>query len=297
MGQVAVFEVLDIIERLHAHEDGIEVLPKREYQRLCRRLQHMVAEVFPEHAEQAPEIAKALTGEAPPPVLPLWWEGGWQASTPSPEDLLLSAVFGQRDPRYLPEEVVEPLGNLFQQHLDSSECPFPGSYPLFVLVELVRSLLWGMLHWRAIRGRRLVSLAELLQERFGVSQETIEGLRSLAHTSQTLTEGELLRRFFGVSGAAALLDELLTLYGDVVAAKGGYDRKSTGHSLGEVVPFPRTPLPERDTTFFRQRVVQTYRSYRNAGAIAKAFRIRKSAALELLREQEEHDAGKEHQAA
>lgn len=283
MGQAALWETLEIIEKLHAHEDGIEVLPKREYQRLCRRLQKVVAEAFPDHAEQAPEIAKALAGEAPPPVLPLWWERGWQASTPSPEDLLLSAVLGQRDPRYLPDEVVEPLGDLFQQHLDGSECPFPGSYPLFALVELIRSLLWGMLHWRAIRGKRLISLGELLRERFGVPQDTIEGLRSLAHASQTLTEGELLRRFFSVSGAAALLDELLTLYGDVVAAKGGNDRQNRSPDMGRVVPFPRTPVPEQDTTFFRQRVVQTYRSYRNAGAIAKAFRIRKSAALELLR--------------
>lgn len=292
MWQAAVVEVLAIIEMLRAHEDGIKTLPKLEYQRLRRRLQTVVAEAFPSHAEQAPEIAKALAGESSPPAPPRWWESGWQVSTPSPEDLLLSSVLGQRDPRYLPEEIVEPLGALFQQHLDESDCPSPGSYPLFALVELVRSLLWGLLHWRMIRGKHLVSLAKLLRQRFGVAEETIEGMRSLAHAYQQLPEGELLRRFFAIPGATGLLDELLVLYGDVAAAK----EESSGKRPAQVVPFPRTPVPERDTAMFRRRLAQTYRSYRNSQAVAKAFRVRKSAALELLREEEEHDA-EERQAA
>jgi hypothetical protein len=299
MGQAAVFEVLEIIERLHAHEDGIEVLPEKEYWYLCWRLKKLIAEAFPDHAEQAPEIAKALAGEAPPPLLPLWWEGGWWASTPSPEDLLLSSVLGQRDPRYLPEETIEPLGTLFQQHLDESDCPFPGSYPLFVVVELVRCLLWGFLHWRAVRGKRLVSLAELLRGRFGASDETIEGLRRLAHVYRNLPDGELLREFFAVPGVTGILDDLLVLYGDVVAAKEGDSTRGDAQRAGRVVSFPRTPVPERDTAMFRRRLVQTYRSYRNSRAVAKAFRIRKSLALELLRElREEHgDAEAECEAA
>lgn len=297
MGQAAVVEVLAIIERLHAHEDGIEVLPKQEYQRLRRRLQKVVAEAFPSHAEQAHEIAKALAGESSPPVPPRWWESGWQVSTPSPEDLLLSSVLGQRDPRYLPEETAEPLGALFQQHLDESDCPFPGSYPLFALVELVRSLLWGLLHWRMIHGKRLVSLAELLRQRFGVAEETIEGMRSLAHAYQQLPEGELLRRFFAIPGVTGLLDELLVLYGDVAAAKEGASGRKPAQEPGQLVSFPRTPVPERDTAMFRRRLAQTYRSYRNSQAVAKAFRIRKSAALELLRGEEQEDAEAQRQAA
>jgi hypothetical protein len=275
-----VLRVLDIIEQLHAHEDGIRLLDSRSYRRLLVELERGLREAFPSYAERIPDIVAALRGgRAPFP--PRWWEGGWEMTSPSPEEILLSVVLGQRDPRYLPEDSRDPLGDAYREHLASTELPSPESPALFGLAFLVEALLWGFYRFRLVRNGALHGLREVLRERFGADEALLDGLALLSRRHEGMSWDQRLGAFLALPGAPQLLDRMLTLYGDLLVAKGIQD--------SVVAP---APLPDRETPWLRRRLLQVYRAAGNVGLAAKAMRMRKAEATVLIREME----GKDEQA-
>jgi hypothetical protein len=275
-----VLRVLEIIEVLHAHEDGLRPLDNRRYQQLLLELERGLQEAFPSYAERIPEIMAALCG-GPAPLPPRWWEGGWEMTTPSPEEILLSVVLGQRDPRYLPEDTRDPLGDAYREHVAGHELPAPGSPVLFVLVLLVEALLWGFYRFRLVRGGKLQGLREVLRERYGASEALLEGMASLSRRYQGMTWGEVLGAFLSLPGAAEILDRMLTLYGDLLVAKG----------VENSVVTP-APVPEDTSLWLRSRLLAVYHVAGNVGLAARALRMRKAAATALIRAME----GKDEQA-
>jgi hypothetical protein len=269
-----VLRVLEIIEVLHAHEDGLRPLDNRRYRQLLVELEHHLREAFPSYAERIPEIMAALRG-GPAPLPPRWWEGGWEMTSPSPEEILLSVVLGQRDPRYLPEDSRDPLGDAYREHVASHELPSPSSPVLFVLVLLVEALLWGFYRFRLVRSGKLQGMREVLRERYGATEPFLEGMASLSRRYQGMRWGELLGAFLSLPGAPEILDRMLTLYGDLLVAKG----------VENSVVAP-APVPEETTLWLRSRLLAVYHTAGSVSLAAKAMRMRKAAATALIREME-----------
>ncbi|MCX2726019.1 hypothetical protein OO015_00665 [Thermomicrobium sp. 4228-Ro] len=275
-----VLRVLEIVEALHAHEDGIRVLDSRSYRRLVVELERGLREAFPSYGERIPEIVAALRGERAP-FPPRWWQGGWEMVSPSPEEILLSVILGQRDPRYLPEDSRDPLGDAYREHLAGSELPSPESPALFGLAFLVEALLWGFYRFRLVRDGALRGLREVLRERFGADEALLDGLALLSRRHEGMSWDQRLGAFLSLPGAPQLLDRMLTLYGDLLVAKG----------VEQPFIFP-APVPERETGWFRRRLLHVYQAVGNVGLAAKAMRMRKAEATALIREME----GKDEQA-
>jgi hypothetical protein len=275
-----VLRVLEIIAALHAHEDGIRPLSHRSYRRLLVELERGLREAFPSYAERIPDIVDALRGKGEP-FPPRWWEGGWEVTTPSPEEILLSVVLGQRDPRYLPDEVRDPLGEAYREHVGGAEVPAPGSPALFVIVFLVEALLWGFYRFRLVRKGELVGMREILRERFAADEELLEGMAELARRHEAMSWQSRLGAFLSLPGAAEILDRIVTLYGDLLVAK---------RVEGSVVT--PAPLPSRETPWLRSRLLAVYHAAGTVSLAAKAMRMRKAEATALIREME----GKDEQA-
>jgi hypothetical protein len=275
-----VLRALEIIEDLHAHEDGIRVLDNRSYRRLLAELERCLREAFPSYAERIPDIVAALRGTSSR-LPPRWWEGGWEVTTPSPEEILLSVILGQRDPRYLPDEARDPLGEAYREHVADEELPAPGSPTLFAVAFLVEALLWGFYRFRLVRNGRLRGMREVLRERFGADEVLLEGLAELARRHEGMSWDRRLGAFLALPGAPEILDRILTLYGDLLVAKRVED--------SVVKP---APLPERETSWLRRRLMAVYHVTGNVSMAAKAMRMRKAEATAAIREME----GKDEQA-
>ncbi|GBD21751.1 hypothetical protein HRbin28_02210 [bacterium HR28] len=276
-----VLEALQLIEVLHAHEDGIRTLDPKGYRRTLRDLERALREAFPSYQDRIPEIVAALQG-GKKPLPPRWWEGGWQMTTPSPEEILLSVFLGQRDPRYLPEDALDPLADAYREYLRGSELPSPESPVLFGLSLVVDALLWGFHRFRLYRNGRLVGMRELLRERFAADEALVDGLALLSRRCEEMGWEQRLAAFLALPGAAQLLDQILTLYGDLLVAKG----------VERTPVLPPAPVPERETPWFRRRLLQVYATVGHVGFAARALRIRKARASALIREMEAKD-GKE----
>jgi hypothetical protein len=272
-----VLRALEIIEALSAHEDGSRILDHRSYRRLLKELERELRDAFPSYAERIPDIVAVFRG-GKPPLVPHWWEGGWEMTIPSPEEILLSVVLGQRDPRYLPEDSRDPLGDAYRREVESADLPSPESPALFVVAMLVDALLWGFHRFRVLRNGALVSLREVLRDDHGADEVFLEGLSSLARRSQGMSWDQRLGAFLSLPGAATLLDRMLTLYGDLLVAKG----------ISDSVVTP-APVPSRETPWFRRRLFSVYRVVGNVGLAAKALRLRKAQATAMIREMEGKD--------
>lgn len=272
-----VLRVLEIIEALHAHEDGIRPLDKRSYRRLLVELERGLREAFPSYTDRIPDIVEALRGKREP-FPPRWWEGGWEMTAPSPEEILLSTILGQRDPRYLPEDLRDPLGDAYQEQVASSDSPSPGSPTLFALAFLVEALLRGFYRFRLVHQGALRSLREVLRDRFSADEALLDGIAVLSRRHEGMSWDQCLGAFLALPGAPELLDRMLTLYGDLSVAKG------IQHSV--VTP---APLPDSSTPWLRRRLLQVYRVTGSVSLAAKAMRMRKAEATALVREMEGKD--------
>ncbi len=272
--QGAVLEVLEILERLALHDDGIAVLTHQELSRLHGRLRTRLADAFPDWREEVDMLVRAVRGTAAAPLPPRWWQMDWRKSEPSAEEQLLALLLSYELPSYMPEDRVDPLSDWYRQR----EAADPDSYPLFVIVKLVRSLVWGLVSMRYAKDGELIPLRDIVAERLSVDPVLLERLVALGREAHRLDDNTVLSRFFAIPGAAALLDKLLVLYGDLVAAR-------QPSRVSETISYPRTPLPGRDDPRFRRRLTAAYRFWPNTRVLAKAFRIRKQTALAMIREE------------
>lgn len=271
-----VLLALECVQRLRDHEDGIRILNHREYQCTVAQLKRCLSEAFPER-QDIDEIVATLRG-SPAHVPPRWWQRGWQVMEPSTEERVLSLLLGAVDPRYLPEDTIDPLGDLYREHVseDLPECP--ASPALYAISALVDALLRGLSSFRVLREGRLVSLGEELERRFGASRETVDALRELSRKSSGLSWQERLSRFLAIPGAPELLDAILVLYSDLVAGRSVSPKAEAGMVLA------RAPVPERESAWFRSRLWQVYLTAGSVQVAARALRIRKADASRIVRE-------------
>ena len=273
-----IFQILDSVRALE--ERGMSLHGKARRKTL-ERLEALIVHAFPGHAEYAREIAECLLGEAPPPLPPHWWRSSdYRVMEPSVEEEALSRLLAERDPEYLPGDDKDPMTTLYlKQVRDGVQ-----SYVLFSLLFFLRALLWGLHRFWVLRSR-LVPIREILERVYGVSPETIAGLDALSRkhgsvpVSLSRQSEVILSEFFAIPGSLRLLDSLGVVYGDVVVGL----RRAEPQGADKVL-YPRTPVPERDDEWLRQRLRVLHGILGSVELVAKAFRMRKATALKMLHE-------------
>lgn len=94
----------------------------------------------------------------------------------------------------------------------------------------------------------------------------------------------ILSSFFSLPGSLKLLDDIATVYGDVVVGL-----RQVGEQDG--LCYPRTPVPRQVTERFRERVRIVHRIVGSAQLAAKALRLRKATLLTYLKGEGSGDEG------
>jgi hypothetical protein len=272
-------EIFQILESVRALEERGMALHGKARRKTLDRLESLLRIAFPAHAEYAREIAECLLGEAAPPLPPQWWKlAGERVAQPSVEEEALSRLLAESEPEYLPDDDKDPITSLYMQQLRGGV----QSYLVFALLFFLRALLWGMHRFWVLRGK-LVPIRSILERVYGIPEETIEGMDKLSrkHGSVPLSTGRqsevILSEFFAIPGSLRLLDALGVVYGDVVVGL----RRAEPQGPDKVL-YPRTPVPSRDDRDLAQRVRVLHGILGNIELVAKAFRMRKATALELL---------------
>ncbi len=272
-------EIFQILESVRALEERGMALHGKARRRTLDRLESLLRAVFPAHAEYAREIAECLLGDAPPPLPPQWWKlSGELVVQPSVEEEALSRLLAEIEPEYLPDDDKDPITTLYMQQLHGGV----QSYVVFALLFFLRALLWGMHRFWVLRGK-LVPIRSILERVYGIPQETLDGMDRLSrkHGSVPLSTGRqsevILSEFFAIPGSLRLLDAIGVVYGDVVVGL----RRAEPQGPDKVL-YPRTPVPSRDDPYLAQRVRVLHGILGSIELVAKAFRMRKATALELL---------------
>lgn len=287
----AAAELVALVEQLQQAEDAGIKWNRKHRERFLKRLETLVAEAFPSYRELASEIALALLGDGPMPLPPRWWEREQLETTaPSAEDEALAILLGSRDPEYFPDSVGDPLTQGYLDSVYRMGEDAPVSYLVFALLSFLRSLLWGYHRfWRLEKGR-LVSVRQLLVETYGLDAETADGLSVLSrrHGAVPMAVNRqaevILSSFFSLPGSLKLLDDIATVYGDVVVGL-----RQVGEQDG--LCYPRTPVPRQATERFRERVRIVHRIVGSAQLAAKALRLRKATLLTYLKGEDSGDEG------
>jgi len=287
----AAAELVALVEQLQQAEDAGIKWNRKHRERFLKRLETLVAEAFPSYRELAPDIALALLGDGPMPLPPRWWEREQLETTvPSAEDEALALLLGSRDPEYLPDSAGDPLTQGYLDSVYRMGEAAPVSYLVFALLSFLRSLLWGYHRfWRLEKGR-LVSARQLLVETYGLDAETADGLSALSrrHGAVPIAVNRqaevILSAFFALPGSLKLLDDIATVYGDVVVGL-----RQVGERDG--ICYPRTPVPRQATERFRERVRIVHRIVGSAQLAAKALRLRKATLLTYLKGEDSGDEG------